>query len=371
MKSYLVGGAVRDTLMGLNPKDRDWVVVGATSEEMLSLGFSQVGADFPVFLHPETGEEYALARTERKTGNGYHGFTTDFNPNVTLYEDLARRDLTINSMAMDVGTGEIFDPFNGRQDLEKKILRHTTVAFAEDPLRVIRLARFFARYEFFTVDPMTEDLCQDLCNEGALDHLSSERFWAELQKVFTEHHPERFFTFLYYCDALERVDFFRKVFGFRLNDTVHNQPLLGQVRDTAKSMAEQLVNPGERFMHFIGATAKDYSPGGDTRAYTIRDNLRRFYQRASSSPEAIYTIMLQAKAWSEGSTYTDFVNALLLGEGRRNLLVSDGMVMAKLRNKTQKVKAADFPGVEGKALGEAIKAARIEIIEEVLDSINF
>lgn len=370
MKTFLVGGAVRDMLMGLNPKDRDWVVVGSTPEEMLSLGFSQVGADFPVFLHPETGEEYALARTERKTGDGYHGFTTDFNPSVTLYEDLARRDLTINSMAMDVGTGEIFDPFNGRRDLENKVLRHTTDAFSEDPLRVIRLARFFARYEFFTVDPRSQHLCQDLCEDGSLNHLSSERFWAEIQKVFTENHPERFFSFLNSCDALETIDFFQEAFGFKYGAD-HNEQVFRQLHDTAQSVAQQLTVPSERFLHFVGATANCYVQGGDARAYVIRDNLRRFYQRASSSPEAIYNIMLQAKAWSEGSAYTDFVNGLLLGEGKRNLLVSDGMVMAKLRVKTQKVKAADFPGVEGKALGEAIKAARIEIIEDVLDSFTF
>ena len=180
---YLVGGAVRDTLLGIEPKDRDYVVVGADADYMLARGFSQVGASFPVFLHPDTGEEYALARQERKVRPGYHGFEVSFGPDVSLQDDLIRRDLTINSMALDPVTGELVDPFNGKRDLENGILRHTSSAFAEDPLRVLRVARFVARYNF-KVAALTLDLMEKLVDE--LQHLAPERIWTELEKIFSE-----------------------------------------------------------------------------------------------------------------------------------------------------------------------------------------
>ena len=169
-KVYLVGGAVRDELMGYPAKERDWVVVGGTPEEMLAMNFRQVGASFPVFLHPDTGEEYALARTERKQGHGYHGFNVDFHPVVTLEEDLARRDLTINAIARD-DTGVLIDPFGGQKDLEQKILRHVSPAFSEDPLRVLRVARFAARFSGlgFRVHESTMELMQEITQSGELN----------------------------------------------------------------------------------------------------------------------------------------------------------------------------------------------------------
>lgn len=184
-KVYLVGGAVRDHLLGVQSRDRDYVVVGATPQDMLDAGFSQVGASFPVFLHPDTGDEYALARTERKTGVGYHGFEVFYDKNVTLVDDLRRRDLTINSMAMDLATGEVIDPFGGKSDLAKGVLRHTSEVFADDPLRVLRVARFAARYKFL-VHPQTIDLGRRLVDE--LVHLPAERVWTELYKGFGEKH---------------------------------------------------------------------------------------------------------------------------------------------------------------------------------------
>lgn len=189
MKTYLVGGAVRDHLLGIESRDRDYVVVGATPAEMELLGFKQVGAAFPVFLHPVTGEEYALARKEKKVAPGYAGFEVDFGEDVTLKDDLFRRDLTINSMAM-TDDGELIDPFGGKADLEKGILRHTSSAFAEDPLRVLRLARFAARYGF-SVDPDTIELSKMLVDEGELDALSADRVWAELVKMLGEKNPAR------------------------------------------------------------------------------------------------------------------------------------------------------------------------------------
>lgn len=197
MKIYKVGGCVRDHLLGLNPKDIDYVVVGATPEEMLALGFQQVGAAFPVFL--KDGEEYALARKERKTGVGYNGFDVVFDTSVTLEEDLSRRDLTINSMAMDMDTGEIIDPFGGRHDLAQGVLRATSDAFAEDPVRVLRTARFAARYGF-TIAADTVGLMRKVAPE--LMHVPQERVWAEFEKGLGEKNPARMFEALEYCDAM-------------------------------------------------------------------------------------------------------------------------------------------------------------------------
>ncbi len=188
MKIFLVGGAVRDHVMGIECKDRDYVVVGSSPEEMLALGYSQVGADFPVFLHPETNEEYALARTERKSGRGYHGFVVDFSKEVTLEDDLERRDLTMNSMAMDLITGDIIDPFNGLDDIKNKVIRHTSEAFAEDPVRVLRTARFAARYNF-TIHDDTLSFMKDLVDAGELNELTKERVWKEFEKGLMEKTP--------------------------------------------------------------------------------------------------------------------------------------------------------------------------------------
>jgi len=205
-KVYLVGGAVRDHLLNVESKDRDYVVVGSSPEKMIANGFTQVGASFPVFLHPVTGDEYALARTERKTGTGYHGFDTVYDSSVTLEDDLERRDLTINSMAM-TDNFQIIDPFNGIKDLEKGILRHTSDAFADDPLRVLRLARFSARYGF-SVAPETMELSRKLVRSGELNTLPRERIWTELYKGFSEKDPSLMLEVLNDSGVLKVVPFF-------------------------------------------------------------------------------------------------------------------------------------------------------------------
>ena len=206
MKIYLVGGAVRDTLLGLPVKERDWVVVGATPQQMIDLGYKPVGKDFPVFLHPETGEEYALARTERKSGHGYRGFTFHTDPGVTLEEDLVRRDLTINAMAMDADS-ELIDPFNGREDLDQGLLRHVSPAFREDPVRILRVARFAARFARFgfRVAHGTNAMMRKMVESGEVDYLVPERVWKETSRALSEPSPERFFEVLRGCDALERL----------------------------------------------------------------------------------------------------------------------------------------------------------------------
>ena len=226
MKTYLVGGAVRDALMGLPVQDRDWVVVGATPQMLLDQGYLQVGQDFPVFLHPQTKEEYALARTERNTAPGYRGFAVHAAPDVTLEEDLARRDLTINSIATQahstraigqfpsqdplknplwVKNATLVDPYGGQRDIAAKVLRHVTPAFREDPVRILRLARFAARFADFTVAPETEGLLRDMVDSGDADHLVAERVWQELSRGLMEAKPSRMFAVLRDCGALQRL----------------------------------------------------------------------------------------------------------------------------------------------------------------------
>lgn len=201
MKTYQVGGSVRDKLLGLVSVDRDYVVVGATPEAMIATGFMPVGKDFPVFLHPKTKEEYALARTERKSGRGYTGFTFHASPEVTLEEDLRRRDLTINAMALDE-SGRVVDPYGGQRDLDSRTLRHVSEAFAEDPLRVLRLARFAARFSDFSVAPETMSLCRRLVAGGEIDELVAERVWQEISRGLMEARPSRMFDVLRECGAL-------------------------------------------------------------------------------------------------------------------------------------------------------------------------
>ena len=203
MECYIVGGAVRDRLLQRPLKDRDWVVVGASPQEMMALGYKSVGKNFPVFLHPETHEEYALARTERKTGKGYHGFDVYAAPDVTLEQDLARRDLTINAIA-ETEDGTLIDPYNGQRDLQEGILRHVSSAFAEDPVRILRLARFSARFGFSVSDD-TMALMSSMVKNGEADALVKERVWQELAKGLMEERPSRMFCVLRACGALSRV----------------------------------------------------------------------------------------------------------------------------------------------------------------------
>lgn len=202
--TYLVGGAVRDRLLGVPEGDRDWVIVGARAEDLAALGYTPVGRDFPVFLHPQTHEEVALARTERKTAPGYHGFSFHADPSVTLEQDLQRRDLTINAMAMDA-EGRLIDPCGGAQDLKARILRHVSPAFAEDPVRILRLARFAARWPDFSVAPETMALCREMVGQGEVDALVPERVWQELSRGLMEPRPSRMFEVLRDCGAVVRL----------------------------------------------------------------------------------------------------------------------------------------------------------------------
>ena len=216
MQVFLVGGAVRDALLGLPVQDRDWVVVGGTPDELVAQGFVPVGKDFPVFIHPQTGEEYALARTERKSARGYRGFVVHAAPDVTLEQDLARRDLTINSIAaradsawargqLDADSEVLIDPYDGCGDIQRKVLRHVTDAFREDPVRILRVARLAARFPDFSVAPETTRLMQDMVNDGEVDALVSERVWQELARGLMTKKPSRLFDVLRACGALEKL----------------------------------------------------------------------------------------------------------------------------------------------------------------------
>ena len=227
MKIFLVGGAVRDQLLQFPFSERDWVVVGATPEQMCQQGFRPVGKDFPVFLHPETQEEYALARTERKTAPGYRGFTFHTDPSVTLAEDLKRRDLTINAIAQD-NSGQLIDPYGGQQDLNNKTLRHVSAAFSEDPVRILRCARFAARYHHlgFRLAPETQALMQTMVSSGETRHLVPERIWQECHKALGEKHPDIFFSTLEACGAL--VDIFPEISAQSTTDPLADLRIIQQ-----------------------------------------------------------------------------------------------------------------------------------------------
>jgi tRNA nucleotidyltransferase (CCA-adding enzyme) len=255
MRTYLVGGAVRDRLLGRPVVDRDHVVVGATPEEMTRLGFRPIGRDFPVFLHPETHEEYALARTERKSGRGYHGFVFDTDPSVTLEQDLARRDLTINAIAEDAD-GNLIDPYGGARDIEARVLRHVSPAFAEDPVRVLRVARFAARFAplGFRIADETLALMRRMVDDGEVAHLVPERVWAETRKALAEPEPSAFLRTLRACGALAIV--FPEIdalYGVPQRAEFHPEIDAGAHVELVLDMAARLA-PGDDLVGFCGLT---------------------------------------------------------------------------------------------------------------------
>jgi tRNA nucleotidyltransferase (CCA-adding enzyme) len=265
MKSFLVGGAVRDYLLNHPVKEKDWVVIGETPESMIQQGFHPVGKDFPVFLHPKTHDEYALARTERKTAPGHKGFTIHASPEVTLEEDLIRRDLTINAMVMDE-QNNIFDPFNGRKDLENRIFRHISPAFSEDPVRILRIARFSARYAHlgFTVADETLQLMKQMVENGEVDHLVAERVWAELFKALSENKPSAFFYTLKNCNALQSIfPEIDQLFGIPQPEKYHPEIDTGIHSLLCLDQAVLLSNKPEvrlaALLHDLGKAATDKS----------------------------------------------------------------------------------------------------------------
>ena len=364
MEIFIVGGAVRDSLMGLTPKDTDYVVVGATPQDMLALGFSQVGADFPVFLHPETQDEYALARTERKVGDGYHGFEVDASEWTTLADDLSRRDLTINAMALSEDD-LLYDPFNGQQDLHDKVLRHVSPAFAEDPLRVVRLARFYARFNEFGIADETVKVSRKVVQAGELNHLPHERFWAELEKVMHEKELQRFFLATSLLQMHEHVDFFRELYG-----TMDEMKKV-QVYLVSKAISFCDIEPVDALMYHTALTAS-VSSTTIKSATVVTQNLYASIQQVrrmkEKTAQAVFEILQGAKAWSQGPSMEHLLKAMAAAEISGESFVIGAEEMQLAWEAAKMVTSETYiDRFQGKELGKAIQQGRVEAIKAVLE----
>jgi tRNA nucleotidyltransferase (CCA-adding enzyme) len=335
LNCFLVGGAVRDALLGREVKDRDWVVVGHTAEEMLALGFSQVGRDFPVFLHPNSHEEYALARTERKQGHGHTGFAIAAEPSVTLEEDLARRDLTVNAMAQS-RDGSIVDPFAGQRDLQTKTLRHVSPAFVEDPLRVFRVARFAAQLPGFEVADETLALMRQLAASGELASLSAERVWQELESALHAEATEQFFAVLSACGALsfwfaELVE--QKLAAFAHDGSLARFVELPLDEPALNSLVQRLKVPKQ----YVQAK-RDVHTYGDT-----------ITQWRDVALEALLDTLLALRALHDEARLAFIVD--YVGADQSLLQLSEDL---------RQVKLADDAGLEGPAYGQALRKKQLE-----------
>jgi len=376
MEIYLVGGAVRDRLLGLPVREKDWVVVGASPHDMLDQGFKQVGKDFPVFLHPETKDEYALARTERKTGHGYKGFAFHTSTDVTLEQDLRRRDLTINAMA-EAPDGTLVDPYHGQQDLNAGVLRHVSSAFAEDPVRILRIARFAAQFGKwgFKVAHSTNKLMRKMVDNGEINHLVPERVWAELAKALATDSPQQFFTVLRGCHALA-VLFPEIDREYPHEGQTHNDKPGIAALDALQASVSHDEDPRLRFSVLIQALGHDLTQQQRTRqAETL---CKSFHAPNDYTQLALSAIKLEQKA---GSDKPEDILELLESSGafrqseRWRLLLSvylaAGLIDQRRADKLIEV-SADAAGVNaaqledqnlrGPALGAAIRTKRLELI---------
>lgn len=403
MQIYLVGGAVRDTLLNIPMKDKDWVVVGSTPEELINLGYSQVGADFPVFLHPKTKEEYALARTERKSGGGYQGFNCDFNPDITLEEDLLRRDLTINAMAQDAD-GTVYDPYDGKKDIELKLLRHVSDAFAEDPLRVLRVARFAARFAHlgFTIANETIELMRDIANSGELSLLTPERVWQETERALGESQPWVYFQALRDCNALAIIfPELDQLFGIpqpekhhpEIDCGIHTLMVLEQaskltedisirwaslLHDLGKGLTKEEILPshygheqsGEKLVIKVNKRLKTPTELKDLsrlvcvyhthvhRAFELKpETLLKLFNNIDlwRKPERLQKILIACKADSRGRT------------GFENVEYTQVEYITEMAEACLAITAKQFveQGITGKEIGEAMAKKRIEVIRSL------
>ncbi|MDH3900976.1 MAG: multifunctional CCA addition/repair protein [Gammaproteobacteria bacterium] len=380
MEIYLVGGAVRDKRLGLPAVERDWVVVGSTPEEMRRLGYQQVGKEFPVFLHPETKEEYALARTERKTGHGYTGFETCATADITLEQDLQRRDLTINAMA-ETPDGELIDPCNGAADLSDGVLRHVSPAFSEDPVRILRVARFAARFAHwgFRVDHGTNALMRHMVQDGEVDHLVPERVCAELVKALAERTPSRFFAVLYGCGALARL--FPEVEPLYLVDTEQGHggtsPLV-----TLDAVVTDSRDPAIRFAALvcdIDRLEQDAFNRDTLAALCERLRLPNSYRELAQlalvhrrqllaadrlEPESVLGLLENTDALRRPERFAGLLQ-VCASDARAHDEDFNRETLAQALATAQAVDtgALQQQGISGKALGEAIRLARIKAIE--------
>ncbi len=400
---YLVGGAVRDALLGVAHKERDWVVVGSTPEALLAQGYKQVGASFPVFLHPGTGEEYALARTERKQGHGYHGFAVDFHPGVTLEEDLARRDLTINAMARSPD-GVLIDPYGGKADLESRVLRHVSPAFCEDPLRVLRVARFAARFAAlgFTVHPSTRQLMREMSESGELSHLVPERVWGEILSAMSTGQPGVFVEVLRQCGALSvllpEVDV---LFGVPQPEKYHPEIDTGVHVIMAMNLAARLGwSAGVVFallLHDLGKGITDpvdwpshigHERAGVPLVDRVCDRFRvpgayrdlalkvcalhlRCHRLMEMKPSRVMALLEEADLLRRPEHLEPFVQACEAdyrgrkGREEREYPQARKLATALEASLSIKAKQLDTSGLDGRAIGELLRRTRIEAISRI------
>ncbi len=401
MEVYLVGGAVRDELLEYPFRERDWVVVGATPQELLDAGYTQVGKDFPVFLHPETRDEYALARTERKQGHGYTGFTVHYDPDVTLEQDLQRRDLTINAIARDENGG-LIDPYGGQRDIGERILRHVSPAFTEDPLRVLRTARFAARYHHlgFTVADETIELMSEIVGQGELAHLPAERIWVEMEKALAERNPEVFFNVLRECHALAALlPEIEALFGVpqspehhpEIDTGVHTLMALQQaaarsgatdvrwaalVHDLGKGTTPETEWPRHiahehRGLKLISSVCKRLKVPNQHRDLALK--VCEFHTHCHRALELKGKTILKVLHATDALRRPDRFEAFLTvceADARGRLGLEDreypqADYLRKALTIAQSVTAVQFveEGISGKALGEAIEAKRASLLE--------
>jgi tRNA nucleotidyltransferase (CCA-adding enzyme) len=401
VKIYLVGGAVRDELLGLQAAERDWVVVGSTPAEMLEKGYKQVGASFPVFLNPENGEEYALARTEKKQGHGYHGFRVDFHAAVTLEEDLKRRDLTVNAIARDED-GKLIDPYGGERDLHQKVLRHVSEAFVEDPLRVLRVARFAARFAHFgfRVHESTLDLMREITRTGELQHLAAERTWREIERAMQTENPSEFVSVLRDCGALEvLLPEVNKLFGVPQPEQYHPEIDTGVHLLMALDSAAKL-NPGAANIVFAvllhdlgkGLTPQQYLPahrGHEAAGVPLVDAVcerlrvpnathdlaRKVCARhldchriLEARPATVLRLLERLDVFRQPNLLADFVTACqadFLGrKGLQDRPYPQGEYLQQAYGAVADIRARDLDlqGVSGPQVGECLRQARIDTI---------
>jgi tRNA nucleotidyltransferase (CCA-adding enzyme) len=404
VKSYLVGGAVRDALLGIRTAERDWVVVGSTPGEMLDKGFKQVGASFPVFLHPDSGEEYALARTEKKQGHGYHGFNVDFHPAVTLEEDLQRRDLTINAIARDAD-GELVDPYGGQQDLEQRVLRHVSGAFVEDPLRVLRVARFAARFAHlgFRVHASTLALMREIVRSGELQHLAPERSWREIERAMETSSPSEFVRVLRDCGAL--LDLLPEIdvlFGVPQPVRYHPEVDTGVHLLMALDIAAKLGNGAANvvFAVLLHDLGKGITPRADWPAHVgheiagvplveavcerlkapnaMRDLARKVcashldcHRVLKARPATVLRLLERLDVFRQPQVLPDFVSACEADyRGRQGLEErpypqGDYLQQAYRAAAAIRARDIDLEGISGPEVGDRLRQVRIKVISEL------
>lgn len=373
MKIYLVGGAVRDKLLGLPIKERDWVVVGATIHDMLALGYKQVGKEFPVFLHPKTGEEYALARMERKVKPGYKGFIFDTTSDVSLDEDLLRRDLTINAMA-ETPDGQLIDPYHGKRDLDQKILRHVSPAFAEDPVRILRVGRFLARYaQFgFHIAPETITLMHNMVAAGEVKALVAERVWKELERALSEKNPEKFFEVLAMCGALSTL--------FPAHES-HDEGMKALMaaasltKDPAVRFAAFMMTLPDQvqLLHYINELARRYRMPNvykELAILTARYHVVALHAKTLSASELL-TLMSALDVFRRETRFNQFLMACLaMAQTKAISFDPNWLKNCATAAKSYNVQELLDQKINGSELAEKLKGKRQEKIEQWLKENN-